>query len=84
MAKSHSLGQDNQIEMQHDIFGHVMPLAPPLNDAMASSVTPLHSLGQDDQNKVKHHVFGQVTTLVLKLVSNDVNGVIKGTTVFLR
>ena len=23
---SHSLGQDNQIEMEHDLFGHVMSL----------------------------------------------------------
>ena len=27
IAPLHSLGQDNQNEVQHDIFGHVMPLA---------------------------------------------------------
>ena len=33
MAPPHSLGQGNQIEMQDDIFAHVIPLAPPLHDA---------------------------------------------------
>ena len=33
MAPSHSLGQDIQNEMQHDLFGHVMFLAPALHDS---------------------------------------------------
>ena len=27
MTPLHSLGHDNQNEVQHDLFGHVMPLA---------------------------------------------------------
>ena len=33
VAESHSLDQDNQTEKQHDFFGHVMPLSPPLHYA---------------------------------------------------
>ena len=33
MVPSHSLHQGSQIEMQHALFGHVMPLAPSLHDA---------------------------------------------------
>ena len=40
------LGQDDQKEMQHDIFGHVMP--------MASSMVPLHLFSQNNQIEVKH------------------------------
>ena len=33
MAPLHLLGQSNQIEMQHDIFGYMMHMAPILHAA---------------------------------------------------
>ena len=41
----HFLGQDNQHEVQHDFFGHVM--------LITSLATPLHSLDQDDQSDMQ-------------------------------
>ena len=57
MAPLHLLGQDNQNEMQHDIFGHMMPLALALASSDTYSVTKgiIVFPGQDDRNEVKHH-----------------------------
>ena len=45
MVPLHSLGQDDQNEMQHDFFGHLRPLA--LHDASGIEMKLLHLLGQD-------------------------------------
>ena len=65
MAALHSLGQDDQNEIKHDILfmrhhwhwceHHVM--------SMASSIAPLHSLYQDDQNEMQHQLFDHVMPL---------------------
>ena len=51
MTPFHFLGQDDQMEMQHNIFDHVMPFA--------SSMAPLHLLSQDNQ------IRGNITLLVM-------------------
>ena len=38
MATFHMLGQNDQKKMQHDIFGHVMPLAPALASSDANGI----------------------------------------------
>ena len=50
MAQLYSLGQDNWNEVQHDFFGHVIPLVLTLKLHDANSIVnaPLHSLDQDD------------------------------------
>ena len=51
----HSLCQDNWNNVQHYVFGHLMPLAPAScgsNDIVYG--TNVQSLGHDDQNKVQH------------------------------
>ena len=48
------------------------------------SMSPYHSLCQDDQNKVQHDLFGQVMPLALALALCDTDGIISGTTAFLR
>ena len=47
MALLHSLDQDNQNEVHHDFFDHVIPLASH-DGVTAESMAPLHTLGQDD------------------------------------
>ena len=48
------LSQDDQNEIKHDIFGHMMPL--PLAWChlmpMPSSMAPVDSLEQDNQNRI--------------------------------
>ena len=51
---------------------------------MALSIAPFYSLGQDDQNEFQHNFFSHVITLALALVSNDDDGIINGTTPFLK
>ena len=42
------------------------------------------SVGQDNQNAVQLYFFGQVTVLALAWTSHDPDGIINGTTAFLR
>ena len=49
MSPFHFLGEDDQNEIEHHIFGHVMP--------MALSVEPLHLFSQHNQNAVQHDFF---------------------------
>ena len=46
-------------------------------------MAPLHFLGQDGQNEVQPDISGHVTPFTLALVSQDVDGIINGTTSFL-
>ena len=71
MAQFHLLGQDNQKEMQHNIFGHVMP--------MTSSMALLHLLPPDKQTVVQNDIFTHVMHLVLALSSCNVDGFVNGT-----
>ena len=49
MALLHSLHQDDQNDVQHDVSGHVISMVPASasHDAMALSMAPLHSLSLD-------------------------------------
>ena len=80
MAPLHSEGKNNQNEVQHDLFGHVMPLALVLashnvNDTgpaiilmpASSSIAPKHSLGQDKWNHMQLDFSGTVIPLALAL-----------------
>ena len=58
MPSMHFLDQDDQNELQHDIFAHVAPLSTSVSIMWhlhqhymmptASSMIPLHSFGQDN------------------------------------
>ena len=71
MAPFHLLGHDDEKEMQHDLFGHVMP--------MATSMAQLHFFSQDNQNEVQYNFLGHVMLLKLVSVSHNANSVINGT-----
>ena len=61
------LGQDNQQEIQHDSFGHVMTLS--------------HLFHQDNNNEVPlHFYFGHVICLLLALASCNADSNVNGTT----
>ena len=53
MAPSHSLGQGNKIEMQHEVFGDVMPLEPLLHNTHGIITGTIVFLGQDNQMRYK-------------------------------
>ena len=49
------LSQDNQYDMQHDVFGYVIQLAPlSVSDDAKSIVSGTVALCQGDQNEVQH------------------------------
>ena len=50
----------------------------------APSMAPLHYLAQDTWNEVQHDIFSHVKPLVSALASHDADGIINGTTAFLR
>ena len=70
------LGQDDENEMQNDIFGNVIP--------MASSMAPLHLFCQANQTEVQHNFWGHVIPLKLLSLSQDINIFINGTIPFVR
>ena len=76
MALFHLLGQDDEKEMQNDIFGNVMP--------MASSMVPLHLFGHTNQTEVQPSFLGHVIPLMMLSLSQDINIVINGTIPFVR
>ena len=49
MLSFHLLGQDDQDEIQHDLFGHMMPLAQHKHNVMpmSSLMAPMHLFSQD-------------------------------------
>ena len=53
IALFHSLGQDDHIDMPHDLFGHVMPLALTSTSCDTDSIVsgPFYSLNQDIKMK---------------------------------
>ena len=51
---------------------------------MALSMVKLLLLAQDDQNEVQHHSFGHVMSLAPVLAAHDANGILNGTTAFIR
>ena len=51
---------------------------------MALSIAQLHLLAQDDQNKVQHDYFGDDMSSAPVLTSYHANGIVNGTTVFIR
>ena len=59
MAQFHTLDQDDQNEVQHDLFFHVMPLALALSSVDADGVIngTFVIWGQDDHNKVQHDLW---------------------------
>ena len=56
MALLHILGQDNQIEMQHDFFSYVMPLALASHYTMALTVVHGTDSSTATHTTTKHHI----------------------------
>ena len=54
MALSHLLGQDDQKDIQHYIFGHMIPLAPVIMSCQTHHYGTMHNLSQDNQNEAQH------------------------------
>ena len=48
------------------------------------SMAPLHLLGKDDQKDIQNDILGDVILLASKSASGDENGIIKGTTAFIK
>ena len=67
VAPLYSLGLDNWNNVQHDLFGHLLPLMPVSVSHDASSIinAPFHLSGQDDQNEMQHDLFGHKMPLAL-------------------
>ena len=85
MVPLYSLGQNDQNEVQHDFFGHVMSLMMAFmscdaNGVINGTITPLE---KDNWNEVQHH-FWPLIPLALLLVSCYANSVVNGTITFLR
>ena len=86
MAPLHSLGQDNQNEVQHYFLvmwhhwhqhQHHMML-------LALSIAPVHSLCPADQSEVQHDISGHVMSLALVLASHDAISILNVTITFCR
>ena len=75
MSTLYILAQDNQNEVQHDLFGHVRLLALHDNDSMVNeTITFLRSR---KSNELLHDIFGHV--IPLASASHDTNGIINCT-----
>ena len=82
----HSLGQDRQNEVQHDLVGHVQPLLLTLasHDANAIVNDTTAFLKSGWSQWCAYDLFGHVMPLALVLVSNGADGAMNGIMAFLR
>ena len=83
MTPLHSLGQDSQNEMHHDIFGHVLPLEPgsashDINNIINSTIAFLRA------RQLKACVMLSCDATGTDFASCDAHGIINGMTAFLR
>ena len=75
----HSLGQDNQNKVQHDLYGHVTTVVQALasHDVNCVISVTIAFLGQNNQIDLQHDSSGYV--IPLALASHDINGTVNRT-----
>ena len=84
MTPFHLVGHNDQNEVKHDFFSHVMLSVLPLvivtnlSHDTEGIVNGTTLLGQDDLNKVKHHFSGHVMPMFA-----SADAIINSTTVFI-